>query len=225
MIFFQKLRSSVVPQKPVLAKSKYLYHRAGDVWVTESELMTFLRCILYKLTTPKIPTKVMAMVMSIGSERFATGRTSFLGNKFFSSSLNKESGVGLLQFKAVTKSKKKTGTGTNIHNTLNLRTYTNNCNAKYEMSKAKCLILLWRSMKQKMISSVSFIPAISSVLFKTPCYLYDKWKKWSQITEYEDKWFSSSDLLQKLILTLQYCTLGHGFSLSLCLQMCVDLII
>ena len=60
------------------------------------------RC-LHRLTTPKIPTTVMPMVMLIGSENLFTGRTSFFGNKSFSNALNKDSGLELVQFKAATK--------------------------------------------------------------------------------------------------------------------------
>lgn len=60
------------------------------------------RC-LCRLTTPIIAPTVIPMVMLIGIEKLFTGRSRFLGNKFFSSAPNKDSGVGLVQFNAAAK--------------------------------------------------------------------------------------------------------------------------
>lgn len=57
-----------------------------------------MRSCLSRLTTPRIPTTVIPMVMLVGVEKFFTGRSRFLGNKFFSSLANKDSGVGFVQF-------------------------------------------------------------------------------------------------------------------------------
>lgn len=64
-------------------------------------------CVAHGLTTPKTPTTVIPMVMLIVSEKCFTGRTSFLGNKSFSSALNNSSGLWLVQFNAATKPEMK----------------------------------------------------------------------------------------------------------------------
>ena len=72
-----------------------------------------------RLTTPTMPTRVILTVTLTGSENFSTGRTSLSGNKFSSSALTKDLGVGLVQFSAATKPEFKKTKYKNVIGTKN----------------------------------------------------------------------------------------------------------
>lgn len=74
----------------------YIIHSSS---CTEALVLNFSSSVLDGPTTPRTPTTVMPILMSRGSEKSATGRTRLLGNKFFSSSLRRAWGVGLVQFR------------------------------------------------------------------------------------------------------------------------------